>query len=404
MAKSLVKYTEIFGEQGATTVTVSSTGTTITLNALPAGMTTANCTDYLIWLTPSSSTSATRFVTAVNISTKTITVGSAATVTLGQDVFVGDPIAPPAGMSQLYIRSAALFTANTPVRFGTSARRFDVTATNTVATNLIKFTPAIPTPRPADITPATYVSIGGVEGSPNTPDTISFVEQVSKSATAKANSIAFAQTVTAYRRKVINATDSITLAGSITPSSSFSRTTYDTITLAHSEHASAVKQYVNTYETIQIAQSVSGSKQLRNYTSDSIRLSDSGAAPLIGFTTPTTKITPPILPDTRGQAYLLFRHYAVREAHVNVYQLLDGTFVQNYPTPENSNTNIPLPWNPSDPTAPYSIVTNWNGTIDRYSLANPIVRIFYGGETTMVTQDLANQLRQAGYGNYLEVV
>jgi hypothetical protein len=84
--------------------------------------------------------------------------------------------------------------------------------------------------------------------------------------------------------------------------------------------------------------------------------------------------------------------------------LLDGTFVQDYPSPENGNTNIPYPWNPSDPTAPYSTVTNWDGTIQRYYLPNPIVRDFYGGETTMVTQDLANQHRRAGYGNYIRTV
>ena len=101
---------------------------------------------------------------------------------------------------------------------------------------------------------------------------------------------------------------------------------------------------------------------------------------------------------------MLFRHYEVRERHVNVFRLKDGTFVQDYPTPENSNANVPYPYNPNDPSGLYAYVHNWNGTIEEYHLPNPIVHIFLGGETTMVSQELANELVHAGYAAYLEPV
>lgn len=75
------------------------------------------------------------------------------------------------------------------------------------------------------------------------------------------------------------------------------------------------------------------------------------------FTPPTVYDNPPILPDSRGLANRLFRYYKNRARYVMVFALSDGTFVQDTATAENSNTNIPYPYNPYDPSAPF--VTSW---------------------------------------------
>jgi len=72
------------------------------------------------------------------------------------------------------------------------------------------------------------------------------------------------------------------------------------------------------------------------------------------FTPPIVKDNPPILPDTYGQARRLWRYFPNRPRYVMVFALSDGTFVQDTATAENSNTNIPYPYNPYDPSAPYS--------------------------------------------------
>ena len=75
------------------------------------------------------------------------------------------------------------------------------------------------------------------------------------------------------------------------------------------------------------------------------------------FTPPTVYDNPAILPDGWGIANRLFRYYKNRPRYVMVFALSDGTFVQDTATAENSNTNIPYPYNPYDPSAPF--VTSW---------------------------------------------
>ena len=72
------------------------------------------------------------------------------------------------------------------------------------------------------------------------------------------------------------------------------------------------------------------------------------------FTPPKVYDNPPILPDSRSLANRLFRYYPNRPRYVAVFALSDGTFVQDTPTPENNNTNVPYPYNPWDPASPYS--------------------------------------------------
>jgi len=72
------------------------------------------------------------------------------------------------------------------------------------------------------------------------------------------------------------------------------------------------------------------------------------------FTPPKVKDNPPILPDSKGLERRLWRYFPNRPRYVLVFKLSDGTFVQDTATAENSNTNIPYPYNPWNPEAPYS--------------------------------------------------
>jgi len=78
------------------------------------------------------------------------------------------------------------------------------------------------------------------------------------------------------------------------------------------------------------------------------------------FTPPTVNTVPRFLPDSVGQQKALFKFYKPSAAFVQVFLLSDGTYVQNYSTPENTNTDIPYPWNPNDPGGPYA----WGSYVD----------------------------------------
>jgi len=72
------------------------------------------------------------------------------------------------------------------------------------------------------------------------------------------------------------------------------------------------------------------------------------------FTPPIVKDNPPILPDSMGLQRRLWRYFPNRGRYVIVFALSDGTFVQDTATAENTNTNIPYPYNPWNPESPYS--------------------------------------------------
>jgi len=121
------------------------------------------------------------------------------------------------------------------------------------------------------------------------------------------------------------------------------------------------------------------------------------------FTPPTVYDNPAILPDARGLANRLFRYYKNRARYVAVFALSDGTFVQDTATAENSNTNIPYPYNPWDPSAPYvtSWYTDYEATppvLTHTSVSqNPyITKVYEGREYVSATEAAA--LTAAGYG------
>ena len=121
------------------------------------------------------------------------------------------------------------------------------------------------------------------------------------------------------------------------------------------------------------------------------------------FTPPKVYDNPAILPDSRGIANRLFRYYHNRARYVNVFALSDGTFVQDTATAENSNTNIPYPYNPYDPSAPY--VTSWytNYEVNPPVLThtsvsqNPYITRVYEGREYVTAAEVA-ALTAAGYG------
>jgi len=86
-----------------------------------------------------------------------------------------------------------------------------------------------------------------------------------------------------------------------------------------------------------------------------------------------------------------------------VYALSDGTFVQDTATAENSNTNIPYPYNPYDPASPYSttyyIDFSQNPPQPTVSTVaqNPYITKTYF-EKSYVTDAEATALTAAGYG------
>ena len=121
------------------------------------------------------------------------------------------------------------------------------------------------------------------------------------------------------------------------------------------------------------------------------------------FTPPVVYDNPPILPDAPSIANRLFRYFPNRPRFVAVFALSDNTFVQDTATAENSNTNIPYPYDPYEPSAPY--VTSY--FIDFEQRPPVPTKIDTAHEVwitkvylapTYVTDDEAALLTAAGYG------
>ena len=121
------------------------------------------------------------------------------------------------------------------------------------------------------------------------------------------------------------------------------------------------------------------------------------------FTPPTVAANAPTSPDASAIQNSLFRFYEPRLRGVNVFQLADGTFVQDTPTVENANSNVPYPiGNPSN-----IVSSGWdpyNNVQLTTTIPNPVVVVFYGGHVTEVSQQMAASLTAAGYGGNVTTV
>jgi hypothetical protein len=127
------------------------------------------------------------------------------------------------------------------------------------------------------------------------------------------------------------------------------------------------------------------------------------------FTPPTVYDVPAILPTSMGEERRLFRYFKNRARYVMVFALSDGTFVQDTATPENSNTNIPYPYNPYDPSAPYatSYYINFEvkppvPTVTTVAHDVWITKVY--STVTDVTLEEHDALASAGYGNLVEII
>ena len=116
------------------------------------------------------------------------------------------------------------------------------------------------------------------------------------------------------------------------------------------------------------------------------------------------RFVPPIVynvtPLGNGPADALYKFYKPRARGVAVFQLEDGTFVQDTPTAENSNANVPYPlWSPGN-----IINQQWNPftlTTETVVVQNPAIQVWYGGHEYVVDQAMADQLTSAGYADCL---
>ena len=127
-----------------------------------------------------------------------------------------------------------------------------------------------------------------------------------------------------------------------------------------------------------------------------------------------TTFTPPVLndrplfsdTDSEAQKGLMKFMKPLNARYVNVFQLSDGTFVQDTPTPENANCNIPYPWDPNNPSAPYvqTVAVDYSVTPPVLKTTNTshsvwITKVYNG--VTAVDQGTVDLLISAGYRDRL---
>ena len=130
------------------------------------------------------------------------------------------------------------------------------------------------------------------------------------------------------------------------------------------------------------------------------------------FTPPVAYDRPPFLPDSDEQQKGLFKYFKPYvPRYVMVFLLSDGSFVQDVPngfapdgsTVPNTNCNIPYPWDPSNPSAPFVRSAYWDVsqspsvyTVDTTSHDVWIESVVNG--IVEVSDTLAAALIAAGYG------
>ena len=406
MAYNLFKSPEIFTDNGSTSLTAAVVNSkTLTLNSLPPGLNATNATTYKVWIGPAA-TAASYPLASANLTTKAITVTSTVNLNLAINsiIWVGKASTPvAAGMAQFYVRAGVIVPQGALVRFGDSHENFSSSNPATLSSNLIKLTAAVSSTSTA--IGKLYSLIGGIPGT--TSDTIAFTETISKNVNPNrgvSQTITFAESIAANRIITKATADAVTLADSVVVRSTLTIAVSESLVLGSSSSGHANVQNIYTADTLTLADTLNINKQIIANISESVTFSDQAICPKRSFTTPLTKVVPPILPETRGQAYLLFRHYAPTYRHVNVFQLSNGTYVQDYPTVENGNANVPYPWITDSPDNRYAFVTYWNGTTQAFTLDPHIKQVFWGGEVSFIDQDTANQMIREHplYANYMD--
>ena len=132
------------------------------------------------------------------------------------------------------------------------------------------------------------------------------------------------------------------------------------------------------------------------------------------FTPPQAPTLPAFLPETKGAEFALAKYRNVLNQGVTVYALSDGTFVQDIPTAENTNTTVPpYPLSSDGTTVPNIINVTYTGaypgnppTRITTTISPYVVTVYQGGRTFTVTQAVATALAAftshgSGYGDCL---
>lgn len=133
------------------------------------------------------------------------------------------------------------------------------------------------------------------------------------------------------------------------------------------------------------------------------------------FTPPIAYDNPPILPFAGGLGNRLFRYFPNRKRYITVFALSDGTFAQDTPNGFDlsgnivgvTNTNIPYPYDPNNPSASYSTsyYVNYQHTppvpTSTSVSHNPWITKVYLAPTVITSAEQA-ALTGAGYGGCIQ--
>ena len=154
------------------------------------------------------------------------------------------------------------------------------------------------------------------------------------------------------------------------------------------------------------------------------------------FLTPQVRDRPPYLPESKGPAYLLMRHFENRLRGVLVWLRNDGTYVVdticNYEAAQTqpaafisddpigpdwdppagstefqglNDSNVNYPWNPfpgsTNSTIPGSFAynVNWDRTTQDFILDPYMIQWWEGAAENIITQEQALALTAAGFGD-----
>ena len=121
------------------------------------------------------------------------------------------------------------------------------------------------------------------------------------------------------------------------------------------------------------------------------------------FVPPLVYDNPPILPETRGIQRALYRYAPNGPRYVRVYLLSNNTFVQDTATDENSNTDIPQPYNVNEPSGLIFSETHYDYELDQQVATESYLPIWiiktYACAPQQVSVGEAALLTAAGYGD-----
>lgn len=126
------------------------------------------------------------------------------------------------------------------------------------------------------------------------------------------------------------------------------------------------------------------------------------------FTPPVVYDRPSFLPDSEDRPWEkgLFKYVHPANYYgrcVNVFYLSDGSFVQDVATPGHTKTDVPYPWDPNHPDAPYSSTAFWDVSITPppyviETISHTVWIVSVTNRPTQVTTAMAAILTAAGYG------